>query len=61
MKYFAFGPTHIIRLDAGEKIVETLMSLCKLDKIGAGVFDDLDRRKAARSGATVLDRMPDDR
>jgi len=41
MKYFVFGPTYIIRLDAGEKIIESLKSLCEQDKIGAGVLNGL--------------------
>jgi uncharacterized protein len=41
MKYFVLGATYIIRLDAGEKIVESLRSLCEQDKIGAGVLSGL--------------------
>jgi predicted DNA-binding protein with PD1-like motif len=41
MKYFVFGPTYFIRLDAGEKIIESLKSLCEKDRIGAGVLNGL--------------------
>lgn len=41
MKYFVLGATYIIRLDAGEKILESLRSLCEQDRIGAGVFQGL--------------------
>jgi predicted DNA-binding protein with PD1-like motif len=41
MKYFVFGATYIVRLDAGEKIVEALLALCERDGIGAGFFNGL--------------------
>ncbi len=41
MKYFVFGPTYIIRLDPGEKIVETLRALCERDEIGGGYFSGI--------------------
>ncbi len=41
MKYTVLGPNYIIRLDAGEKIVETLLSLCERDGIGSGFFNGL--------------------
>jgi predicted DNA-binding protein with PD1-like motif len=41
VRYFVFGPTYIVRLDAGEKIVETLKGLCERDAIGAGFFSGL--------------------
>ena len=41
MKDFVLGSTYVIRLDAGEKIVETLKSLCARDAIGGGFFDGL--------------------
>jgi len=41
MKYFVLGSTYIVRLDAGEKIVETLKALCERDAIGAGYFNGL--------------------
>ena len=41
MKYFVFGPSYIVRLDAGEKIVETLMALCERDQIGGGHFSGI--------------------
>jgi predicted DNA-binding protein with PD1-like motif len=49
MKYFVFGATYIVRLDAGEKIVETLLALCERDEIGAGLFNGL----GAVSGAEI--------
>jgi predicted DNA-binding protein with PD1-like motif len=50
MKYFVFGPTYIIRLDGGEKIVESLRSLCEQDKIGAGVLNGLGAVSEAELG-----------
>ena len=41
MKYFVLGATYLIRLDAGDKIIESLRSLCEQDKIGAGAFNGL--------------------
>jgi predicted DNA-binding protein with PD1-like motif len=41
MKYFVFSSDYIVRLDAGEKIVETLKALCERDAIGAGFFSGL--------------------
>ena len=41
MRYFVLGPTYIVRLDAGEKIVETLKALCERDAIGGGFFQGL--------------------
>jgi predicted DNA-binding protein with PD1-like motif len=41
MKYFVFGSNYVVRLDAGEKIVETLLSLCERDGIGGGFFHGL--------------------
>jgi hypothetical protein len=41
MKYFVFGSDYIVRLDAGEKIVETLKALCERDAIGGGFFTGL--------------------
>ncbi len=41
MKYFVFGSTYVIRLETGEKILETLLGLCLLDKIGSGHFSGL--------------------
>ncbi len=41
MKYFVLGATYVIRLDAGEKIVETLKALCERDAIGGGFFNGL--------------------
>ena len=49
MKYFVFGPHYIVRLDAGEKIVEALLALCERDGIGAGFFNGL----GAVSGAEI--------
>ena len=41
MRYFVLGPTYVVRLDAGEKIVETLKALCERDAIGGGFFSGL--------------------
>jgi len=41
MKYFVLGSSYIVRLDAGEKIVETLKALCERDAIGGGFFNGL--------------------
>jgi predicted DNA-binding protein with PD1-like motif len=41
VKYFVFGPTYSVRLDPGEKIVETLTALCERDAIGGGYFHGL--------------------
>lgn len=41
MRYFVLGPSYIVRLDAGEKIVEALKALCERDGIGAGFFSGL--------------------
>jgi hypothetical protein len=41
VKYFVLGPTYVVRLDAGEKIVETLKTLCERDAIGGGFFHGL--------------------
>jgi predicted DNA-binding protein with PD1-like motif len=41
MKYFVLGSAYVIRLDAGERIVETLRALCERDGIGGGFFNGL--------------------
>ncbi len=41
MKYFVSGSRYIIRLDAGEKIIASLLSLCERDGIGSGFFNGL--------------------
>jgi predicted DNA-binding protein with PD1-like motif len=41
VKYTVLGSSYVIRLDAGEKIVETLLSLCARDGIGSGFFNGL--------------------
>ena len=41
MKYFALGSTYIIRLDPGDKIVESLEALAERDRIGFGHFHGL--------------------
>lgn len=50
MKYFVFGPTYVIRLDAGEKIIESLRSLCEQDKITAGFLNGLGAVREAEIG-----------
>ena len=41
MRYFVLGANYVIRLDAGERIVETLEALCARDAIGGGFFKGL--------------------
>ena len=41
MKHFVLGSTYVVRLDAGERIVETLRELCARDAIGGGYFHGL--------------------
>jgi predicted DNA-binding protein with PD1-like motif len=41
VKYFVLGSTYVVRLDAGEKIIETLKALCERDAIGGGFFHGL--------------------
>jgi predicted DNA-binding protein with PD1-like motif len=50
MKYFVLGSTYVVRLDAGEKIVETLRSLCERDAIGGGFFNGLGAASEAEIG-----------
>jgi predicted DNA-binding protein with PD1-like motif len=41
VKYFVFGSNYVVRLDAGERIIESLTALCERDAIGAGFFQGL--------------------
>jgi hypothetical protein len=41
MRYFVLGSQYVVRLDAGERLVETLRSLCERDAIGGGYFHGL--------------------
>lgn len=50
MKYFVFGSTYIVRLDAGEKIVEALTALCERDEIGGGYFGGIGSAGEAEIG-----------
>jgi len=50
VRYFVFGPHYVIRLDAGEKIIETLKALCERDAIGAGFFHGLGAVEEAELG-----------
>jgi predicted DNA-binding protein with PD1-like motif len=50
MKYFVFGPTYVIRLDDGERIIDSLRALCEQDKIGAGVLSGLGAVREAELG-----------
>jgi predicted DNA-binding protein with PD1-like motif len=50
MKYFVFGPVYFIRLDPGEKIIESLKALCETDKIGAGILHGLGATSQAELG-----------
>lgn len=38
MKHVVLGAACVIRLDAGERIVETLKTLCEREAIGGGFF-----------------------
>lgn len=50
MKHFVFGPTYIVRLDAGEKIIEALTGLCERDGIGGGHFSGIGSAGEAEIG-----------
>ncbi|HSA94939.1 MAG TPA: PPC domain-containing DNA-binding protein [Acidobacteriota bacterium] len=50
MKYFVLGANYVVRLDAGEKIVETLKALCERDAIGGGFFQGLGAVSEAEIG-----------
>ena len=50
MKYFVLGSSYIIRLDAGERVIETLRSLCERDAIGSGTFHGLGAVNEAELG-----------
>jgi predicted DNA-binding protein with PD1-like motif len=50
MKYFVMGSTYVIRLETGEKIIETLGELCTRDKIGSGYFSGLGAVSEAELG-----------
>ena len=50
MKYFVRGATYVIRLDEGDKVVESLKSLCERDNIGAGVLNGLGAVSEAELG-----------
>jgi hypothetical protein len=41
MRYSVLGTNYVIRLDAGEKVVESLLSLCEREGIGSGFFNGL--------------------
>jgi predicted DNA-binding protein with PD1-like motif len=41
MKYLVLGSTYFVRLDAGEKVIESLRSLCEQDRVGAGILHGL--------------------
>lgn len=50
MKYFVLGSQYVVRLDSGEKIVETLKALSERDAIGGGYFHGLGAVDAAEIG-----------
>jgi predicted DNA-binding protein with PD1-like motif len=50
MNYFVLGPTYVVRLDGGEKILETLKALCERDAIGGGFFNGLGAVSEAEIG-----------
>jgi predicted DNA-binding protein with PD1-like motif len=41
VKYSVLGSSYVIRLDAGERILETLLSFCECNGIGSGFFHGL--------------------
>jgi predicted DNA-binding protein with PD1-like motif len=41
VKYSVLGSSYVIRLDAGERILETLLSFCESNGIGSGFFHGL--------------------
>ncbi len=41
MRYFVLGSQYVVRLDAGERILETIRALCERDGIGGGYFHGL--------------------
>ncbi len=50
MKYFVLGSTYIIRLDPGDRIIESLRSLCEQDQIWAGLLHGLGAVEQAELG-----------
>jgi uncharacterized protein len=50
LRYFVLGSTYVVRLDAGEKIIETLRALCERDAIGGGFFQGLGAVREAEIG-----------
>jgi predicted DNA-binding protein with PD1-like motif len=50
MRYFVFGPTYVIRLDAGERIIQTLAALCERDRIGGGYLSGIGSAGEAEIG-----------
>lgn len=50
MRYFVFGPTYFIRLDEGERVIESLRTLCEQDKITAGFLNGLGAVREAELG-----------
>jgi predicted DNA-binding protein with PD1-like motif len=50
VKYFVLGSTYVVRLDAGEKIIETLKALCERDAIRGGFFHGLGAVREAEIG-----------
>jgi uncharacterized protein len=41
VKYSVLGSNYVVRLDAGEKVFESLLSLCEREGIGSGFFSGL--------------------
>jgi predicted DNA-binding protein with PD1-like motif len=50
VKYSVLGSNCVIRLDAGEKVVESLLSVCERDGIGSGFFNGLGAVSEAELG-----------
>ena len=50
MRYSVLGTNYVIRLDAGEKVVESLLYLCEREGIGSGFFNGLGAAGEAEFG-----------
>jgi len=56
MRYSALGTNYVIRLDAGEKVVESLLYLCEREGIGSGFFNGLGAAGEAGSATSTRHR-----
>jgi predicted DNA-binding protein with PD1-like motif len=50
VRYTVLDADYVIRLEAGERIVENLRSLCERDRIGSGFFNGLGAVREAELG-----------